>query len=94
MRSMASLMAGVDIEVRACGIPCIARVTHYFVKKGDPYCKDSDLDYHGYTELEYDILDRRGRPAKWLEKKIRETAGADDLVYEQVAAGMKGNDHE
>jgi len=84
----------VDIEIRACGIPCVARVTHYVVKKGDPSCKDSDLDFYGYTELEYDILDRRLRPASWLERKIRETKGADDLVREQVLAGLEGDDHE
>jgi hypothetical protein len=27
------------------------------------------VDYRGYTECEFDILDRRGRPAFWLERK-------------------------
>jgi hypothetical protein len=27
------------------------------------------VDYRGYTECEFDILDRRGRPAPWLERK-------------------------
>jgi hypothetical protein len=27
------------------------------------------MDWYGYTECEFDILDRRGRPAPWLERK-------------------------
>ena len=32
-------------------------------------CPSSD-DYYGYTEIEYDVLDRKGYRAKWLERKI------------------------
>ena len=62
----------MEIETRVAGIPCIARVTHYFRKaphRGSAHTCDSDMDYYGYTECEFDILDRRGRPAPWLERK-------------------------
>lgn len=62
----------MEIETRVAGIPCIARVTHYFRQaphRGGAHTCDSDLDYYGYTECEFDILDRRGRPAPWLERK-------------------------
>lgn len=62
----------MEIETRVAGIPCIARVTHYFRQaphRGSAHTCDSDLDYYGYTECEFDILDRRGRPAPWLERK-------------------------
>lgn len=61
----------IEYEIKICGIPAIARVTHY--RPGDP----------GYTsgppercyppepaELEWEVLDRRGRPAAWLARKM------------------------
>lgn len=59
----------MQIETRVAGIPCIARVTHYFCQPPMGPSADSDLDCRGYTECEFDILDRRGRPAPWLERK-------------------------
>ena len=62
----------MKIETRVAGIPCIAEVTHYFRQpphRGSAHTCDSDQDYYGYTECEFDILDRRGRPAPWLERK-------------------------
>ena len=50
---------------------------HVSVVKGSySYNAPSDLDYHGYTELDYTICDRRGRPAPWLERK----ASKDDIA--------------
>ena len=51
------------------GIPCIISVT---------YCKhyngslnaSSDLDYYGFTEIKFDVLDRKGYKAPWLERKL------------------------
>jgi hypothetical protein len=31
---------------------------------------DNPWDYYGYTEFDYTVCDRRGRPAPWLEKKL------------------------
>lgn len=61
------------IETRVAGIPCIAKVTHYFCKpphRGSPHTCDSDLDFYGYSEIEFEVLDQRGRPAPWLAKKL------------------------
>lgn len=92
---MASSEGGaVDVEIRACGIPCIARVTRHFVKKPDPSCKDSDMDFMGYTELEYDILDRRGRPAPWLERKVDAVRGAREAIDEQVLLALEPGDSD
>lgn len=38
--------------------------------KGSAHFCDSDWDYYGYTEIEYDILDRKGYYAKWLLNKL------------------------
>jgi hypothetical protein len=28
------------------------------------------VDYYGYRDAEWEVLDRRGRPAAWLERKL------------------------
>lgn len=61
----------MDIEVSACGIPAIARVLHY--RPGSPgyLSGPPELCYPPEpTELEWALLDRRGRPAPWLERKL------------------------
>ena len=60
-----------EIESRVAGIPCIIGVTHFESVKGSfDYHADSDWDYHGYTECAFEVLDRRGRKAAWLERKL------------------------
>jgi hypothetical protein len=77
-----------EIESRVAGIPCIIGVIEFSSHSGSySYNAPSDLDYCGYTELEYDILDRRGRPAAWLERKLDSAArdGIRHLVCECLA---------
>ena len=57
------------IEARIAGIPCKVGVTHYHNQAGNSHA-DSDYDYYGYTDIEYDVLDRNGRKALWLERKV------------------------
>ena len=59
------------IESHIKGIPCIISVTyckHYSGSLNAP----SDLDYYGFTEIEFDVLDRKGYKAPWLERKLTE----------------------
>jgi len=61
------------VEINVCGIPAIADVVHY--RPGDPGYIDGppELCYPPEpTELEWRLLDRRGRPAPWLERKLTE----------------------
>lgn len=61
------------LEHKLAGIPCQIEVTSYTKvpswKGAIVSCPSSD-DFHGYTEYGYNILDRRGRKAPWLERKI------------------------
>ena len=60
-----------EIESRVAGIPCIIGVTYFESVRGSyDYHAASDWDYHGYTECAFDVLDRRGRKAAWLERKM------------------------
>lgn len=61
-----------QIETRIAGIPCIVKIDSLFVQKPMGPTADSDWDCYGYTDLEYTVCDRRGRPAPWLERKMTE----------------------
>ncbi len=63
----------IDVDVRVGGIPCLARVTHFYRKEGSyNRAEESDMDYYGYTESEWALHDRRGRRAEWLDKKLKQ----------------------
>lgn len=73
-----------EIESRIAGIPCLICVTHFNSVRGSySYNAPSDMDYYGYTESEWEVLDRRGRPAAWIERKM---TGADQSRIEQEIA--------
>lgn len=60
-----------EIESRVAGIPCLIGVSHFVCVRGSySYNAASDWEYYGYSESEWDVLDRRGRPAAWLERKL------------------------
>lgn len=60
------------MDFRIAGIPCQIELTHLFVQRPlGPLC-DSDLDCYGYTDIEFNVLDRKGYPAPWLERKLTE----------------------
>ncbi len=59
-----------EINYHVQGIPCIIRVTHVERTKPDPGCTSSDMDFYGYFECEYEVLNMMGHASKWLEKKV------------------------
>jgi hypothetical protein len=60
-----------ELPARVSGIPCLVGVTSYYEAEGSySYHAASSDDYYGYTDMSYEILDRRGRHAPWLEKKL------------------------
>ena len=76
-----------EFEARACGIPCTIRVLTWdayrpAVIRADP--GDSHPAEGG--EGEWELLDSRGRPAPWLERKLTpaERERIDALVYEKM----------
>lgn len=79
------------VKHRVAGIPCLIGVIDYDCVKGS-YSRnaDSDLDFYGWTDVEYDILDRKGRRALWLERKVNDSEHNDIVkavadYYEQEA---------
>lgn len=67
-------------DTRISGIPCQIGVTYFHYQppwRGGAHSCPSDMDYYGWCELEYDVLDRRGRPAPWLERKLKDDDRTD-----------------
>jgi hypothetical protein len=74
-------------ETTIVGIPCQIAVTDFTSVKGSfDMNASSDLDYHGYTECDYLVLDRKGYKAGWLEKKI--TRDIDDHIKSLILDEM------
>jgi len=57
------------VKTTIAGIPCEIDVLGIYVQKPIPNA-DSDHDFTGYTDIEFVVCDRRGRPAPWLEAKL------------------------
>jgi hypothetical protein len=67
------------IDHRICGIPCLIRVTDY--SPADPGCRNYDyLCEPSPAEVEYDILDRRGREAPWLARKLKDDSLDQEII--------------
>lgn len=82
-----------DFDTHIQGIPCQVLVTSYDNVKGSySYNAPSDLDYHGYTDMEYEILDRRGYPAPWLERKMTQK-DRDRIEQEIIDNAGSGDDY-
>ena len=60
-----------DFDSNVQGIPCQVVIDSCTVVKGS-FSRNapSDLDYNGYSEIEFHLLDRKGYAAPWLEKKM------------------------
>ena len=57
------------IESKVAGIPCRILIDRCLIVQPNRRA-DSDWDFAGYTEIEFIVLDLRGRPAPWLERKL------------------------
>ena len=75
------------IESYVAGIPCIVGVTDYRQVVADMRA-DNTWDYNGYTDCEWDVCDRRGRPAPWLAKKM--SSNDESRIQGQIADHFSG----
>lgn len=60
----------IQINTRVAGIPAVARVTYARYTKPDYGSWASPDDYYGGWALSWEICDRNGRYAPWLERKL------------------------
>jgi hypothetical protein len=80
-----------DIETTVCGIPCIVRVTYW-----EPYVP-ARLSGHPDNwapaeggDGDWEILDLKGRPAAWLERKM--TDEDRSAINQEVFEHMENQD--
>lgn len=82
-----------EIPSRVAGIPCLIGVIDFNRVPGTySYNAASDMDYNGWTEFTFDVLDRRGRVAGWLEKKL--TFADTERFEEEAAAYFEAQNHD
>lgn len=80
------------IDTTICGIPAQVRVTHYLSLPGNfSSMAETPDEYYGARELDFDVLDRRGRDAPWLERKMHATKGEFDRVERAVFAQIEAD---
>lgn len=79
-----------EIEHRVCGIPCLIGVTDYdsYVPAYTNGPVERCYPAEGGTG-DYEILDRRGRPAPWLERKM---SGKDEEEVQEAIFNYMEND--
>ena len=84
-----------DFDSHIQGIPCQVLVTHFHHQppwRGSAWTAPSSDDYYGYTEVEFEILDRRGYPAPWLERKMTER-DRERIEQEVIDNAGRGDDY-
>ncbi len=59
-----------DFTTRVLGIPCGVVIDSCLVVKGQGMRAASDVDCTGFAEIDWRLLDRKGYPARWLQKKM------------------------
>ena len=72
---------------KVSGIPCFVRILAYQHYLPDSLGNSTD-DFYGGYEIDYEILDRNGRYASWLEKKL--TSIEDERIREEIVRYMGG----
>lgn len=68
------------IDYTICGIPCQIGVVSYtcvLAFNGPATLCWSRDDYYGYTDMEWQVLDRKGYPAPWLSRKLTRSMEQD-----------------
>lgn len=74
------------IDAEVYGIPCLVEVTRYVAPTAPVVCGAVDEADPGYPgEVEFNVLDRRGRPAPWLDRLVDDD---DRCVIEQRVIGL------
>lgn len=77
----------LTFDHRVAGIPCqigVLSYRHYPPVSANPRACHSDLEHYGYSEVDYVVLDRNGRPAEWLQRKVSDDSGIVDEINERM----------
>jgi hypothetical protein len=74
-----------EFDTTCCGIPCIIRVTYWEAYVPAKVSGPPENCYPAEGGCgDWEILDRRGRPAPWLEKKLQGDARESERLEQEV----------
>lgn len=79
-----------EFDHRIAGIPCRVGVTACSHKPGTYSSRaETPEEYYGETEMDWSILDRRGRYAPWLERKMtqKESDAIESIIMRRMNDG-------
>lgn len=80
-----------EFDTTVSGIPCICRVTFYSPGTNRIITSQS-LEPNDPEEFEYELLDRKGYAAAWLERKVTEQ---DEInLFEQYMEILRTEDED
>ena len=71
-------------DIYACGIPCRVEVLSYQPATAHGWYEEGD-----YEDADWILLDRRGRRAQWLERKLQDNQLELERVHEEVIAACR-----
>jgi len=69
------------IETTVAGIPAQIGVIDFTSVRGSKsYSAPSDVDFYGYTEMSFELLDRKGYRAAWLDAKANKQSIEQQII--------------
>jgi len=73
-------------------LDCLLAVSHIIIKKPDYSCRDSDVDYYGFREVEFDVLHMDKTPAPEILAKATkwDRERWEEQIYEAYADCEEG----
>jgi hypothetical protein len=63
---------------------CILGVRYYLVLPPDRYCRDSDVDFYGYREIDFDVLHEDGSPWPEADEEVKSDRGLEEFFLDQI----------
>lgn len=82
---------GNKILICIAGASGLVGVTGYLYQpsgKGRPSTGSSAWDYYGYQEIAWRVLDRRGRPLPWLNRKLTPAGREATRAHPRILAAQ------
>lgn len=80
-----------NLQTRISGIPCQIEVTSYYPATSMKWYRNGDCAPPEDEEIEFRVLDRKGYPASWLERKMDEE---DRIRIEKELLAMKEDESD
>jgi hypothetical protein len=76
----------LDISALEEPIEVIISVNYFHEQKANRHCRDSDWDYHGYIEVDFDIIvDGKASRAHWDMLTPREREEIEIAIHEEMS---------